>query len=101
MATEIRVPNLGESIVEATVGQWFKQTGDAVSAAEPLVELETDKATVRGPRPGGSVALSSRRQTRRDVCGRCLAGRHQRGGRQGKGGQVQVGSPCASRPRGR
>ena len=38
MATEIRVPNLGESIVEATVGQWFKQAGDAVSAAEPLVE---------------------------------------------------------------
>jgi len=46
MATEIRVPNLGESIVEATVGQWFKQAGDAVSAAEPLVELETDKVNV-------------------------------------------------------
>ena len=55
MATEIRVPNLGESIVEATVGQWFKQAGDAVSAAEPLVELETDKVTVEVPSPASGV----------------------------------------------
>src|SRR5262245_8410582 len=55
MATEIRVPNLGESIVEATVGQWFKQPGDAVSAAEPLVELETDKVTVEVPAPSSGV----------------------------------------------
>ena len=55
MATEIRVPNLGESIVEATVGQWFKQAGDAVSAAEPLVELETDKVTVEVPAPAAGV----------------------------------------------
>jgi 2-oxoglutarate dehydrogenase E2 component (dihydrolipoamide succinyltransferase) len=55
MATEIRVPNLGESIVEATVGQWFKQAGDAVSAAEPLVELETDKVSVEVPAPTSGV----------------------------------------------
>ena len=55
MATEIRVPNLGESIVEATVGQWFKQAGEAVSAAEPLVELETDKVTVEVPAPAAGV----------------------------------------------
>ena len=55
MTTEIRVPNLGESIVEATVGQWFKQAGDAVSAAEPLVELETDKVTVEVPAPTSGV----------------------------------------------
>jgi len=55
MAIEIRVPNLGESIVEATVGQWFKQAGDAVSAAEPLVELETDKVTVEVPAPSSGV----------------------------------------------
>src|SRR5262249_34711450 len=55
MATEIRVPNLGESIVEATVGQWFKQAGDAVWAAEPLVELETDKVTVEVPAPASGV----------------------------------------------
>jgi 2-oxoglutarate dehydrogenase E2 component (dihydrolipoamide succinyltransferase) len=55
MTTEIRVPNLGESIVEATVGQWFKQAGDTVSAAEPLVELETDKVTVEVPAPASGV----------------------------------------------
>src|SRR5665648_1196508 len=55
MATEIRVPALGESVVEATVGQWFKQAGDAVSADEPLVELETDKVTVEVPAPASGV----------------------------------------------
>ncbi|MCC0033295.1 MAG: 2-oxoglutarate dehydrogenase complex dihydrolipoyllysine-residue succinyltransferase [Brucellaceae bacterium] len=51
MATEIRVPTLGESVTEATIGQWFKKVGDAVSADEPLVELETDKVTVEVPSP--------------------------------------------------
>jgi 2-oxoglutarate dehydrogenase E2 component (dihydrolipoamide succinyltransferase) len=55
MATEIRVPALGESVVEATVGQWFKQAGDAVAADEPLVELETDKVTVEVPAPASGV----------------------------------------------
>jgi 2-oxoglutarate dehydrogenase E2 component (dihydrolipoamide succinyltransferase) len=55
MATEIRVPSLGESVVEATVGQWFKQTGDTVVADEPLVELETDKVTVEVPAPVSGV----------------------------------------------
>jgi 2-oxoglutarate dehydrogenase E2 component (dihydrolipoamide succinyltransferase) len=55
MATEIRVPTLGESVVEATVGQWFKQAGDAVSVDEPLVELETDKVTVEVPAPASGV----------------------------------------------
>jgi 2-oxoglutarate dehydrogenase E2 component (dihydrolipoamide succinyltransferase) len=51
MATEIKVPTLGESVTEATVGQWFKQEGDAVLRDEPLVELETDKVTVEVPAP--------------------------------------------------
>jgi 2-oxoglutarate dehydrogenase E2 component (dihydrolipoamide succinyltransferase) len=55
MATEIRVPALGESVVEATVGQWFKQAGDTVSVDEPLVELETDKVTVEVPAPVSGV----------------------------------------------
>ncbi len=46
MATEIKVPTLGESVVEATVTKWFKAVGDAVAVDEPLVELETDKVTV-------------------------------------------------------
>ncbi|XSG81859.1 MAG: 2-oxoglutarate dehydrogenase complex dihydrolipoyllysine-residue succinyltransferase [Methyloligella sp. ZOD6] len=55
MATEIRVPALGESVVEATVGQWFKSAGEAVNADEPLVELETDKVTVEVPAPSAGV----------------------------------------------
>jgi len=49
MATEIKVPVLGESIAEATVGQWFKQVGDAFNVDEPLVELETDKVSIEVP----------------------------------------------------
>ncbi|MEZ5843342.1 MAG: 2-oxoglutarate dehydrogenase complex dihydrolipoyllysine-residue succinyltransferase [Hyphomicrobiaceae bacterium] len=55
MATEIRVPTLGESVTEATVGQWFKKPGDAVKADEPIVELETDKVTVEVPAPSSGV----------------------------------------------
>jgi 2-oxoglutarate dehydrogenase E2 component (dihydrolipoamide succinyltransferase) len=55
MATEIRVPTLGESITEATVGKWFKQPGEAVKADEPLVELETDKVTLEVNAPAAGV----------------------------------------------
>ena len=51
MATEIKVPTLGESVTEATVGQWLKKEGDAVQVDEPLVELETDKVTIEVPAP--------------------------------------------------
>jgi 2-oxoglutarate dehydrogenase E2 component (dihydrolipoamide succinyltransferase) len=53
--TDIRVPTLGESVTEATVGRWFKQPGDAVSVDEPLVELETDKVTIEVPAPAAGV----------------------------------------------
>ncbi|OZB02693.1 MAG: dihydrolipoamide succinyltransferase [Rhizobiales bacterium 39-66-18] len=55
MATEIRVPTLGESVTEATIGKWFKKPGEAVKADEPLVELETDKVTVEVPAPAAGV----------------------------------------------
>ena len=55
MSIEIRVPALGESVTEATVGQWFKAPGDAVKVDEPLVELETDKVTVEVPAPSAGV----------------------------------------------
>ncbi|MBZ5760850.1 MULTISPECIES: 2-oxoglutarate dehydrogenase complex dihydrolipoyllysine-residue succinyltransferase [Rhizobium] len=51
MATEIRVPTLGESVSEATVGTWFKKVGDVIKVDEPLVELETDKVTIEVPSP--------------------------------------------------
>ncbi|MDQ2672594.1 MAG: hypothetical protein M3Y38_07220 [Actinomycetota bacterium] len=43
MAAEIHVPELGESVADATVGRWLKQEGEAVKSGDPLVELETDK----------------------------------------------------------
>lgn len=55
MATEIRVPTLGESVTEATIGKWFKRPGEAVKADEPVVELETDKVTVEVPAPATGV----------------------------------------------
>ncbi|MEK1855791.1 MAG: 2-oxoglutarate dehydrogenase complex dihydrolipoyllysine-residue succinyltransferase [Phyllobacterium sp.] len=57
MATEIRVPTLGESVSEATIGKWFKKVGDAIAVDEPLVELETDKVTIEVPAAAaGSLA---------------------------------------------
>src|SRR5260370_23936424 len=53
--TEIRVPTLGESVTEATIGKWFKHPGDAVAVDEPLVELETDKVTIEVPSPAAGV----------------------------------------------
>ena len=55
MATEIRVPTLGESVSEATIAKWFKKPGDAVKADEPLVELETDKVTLEVPAPAAGI----------------------------------------------
>ncbi|MEZ5851198.1 MAG: 2-oxoglutarate dehydrogenase complex dihydrolipoyllysine-residue succinyltransferase [Hyphomicrobiaceae bacterium] len=55
MAIEIRVPALGESVTEATVGKWLKQPGDAVKVDEPLVELETDKVSVEVPAPAAGI----------------------------------------------
>src|SRR5437868_681877 len=53
--TEIRVPTLGESVTEATIGRWFKKPGDAVAVDEPLVELETDKVTIEVPSPSAGT----------------------------------------------
>ncbi|MGY3448906.1 2-oxoglutarate dehydrogenase complex dihydrolipoyllysine-residue succinyltransferase [Bradyrhizobium sp. USDA 4353] len=53
--TDIRVPTLGESVTEATIGRWFKKAGDAVAVDEPLVELETDKVTIEVPAPSAGT----------------------------------------------
>lgn len=55
MATEVRVPTLGESVSEATIGTWYKKVGDAITVDEPLVELETDKVTIEVPAPKSGV----------------------------------------------
>src|SRR5205814_9254480 len=55
MATEIKVPSLGESITEATVAKWLKRPGEAVAADEPVAELETDKVTLEVPAPASGT----------------------------------------------
>jgi len=55
MATEIRVPALGESVTEATIGRWFKKPGELVRADEPIVELETDKVTLEVNAPASGI----------------------------------------------
>ncbi len=62
----IKVPPLGESIVEATVSRWLKQEGEAVAAGDTLVELETDKVTVEVPATTSGV-LVRRAQKEGDV----------------------------------
>jgi 2-oxoglutarate dehydrogenase E2 component (dihydrolipoamide succinyltransferase) len=52
---DIRVPTLGESVTEASIGRWFKKPGEAVAVDEPLVELETDKVTIEVPSPAAGV----------------------------------------------
>ena len=59
MATEIKVPTLGESVSTATVARWIRKAGDRVAADEPVVELETDKVTVEVPAPAAGVLAIS------------------------------------------
>ena len=74
MATEIKVPTLGESVTSATVARWMKHEGDAVAADEPLVELETDKVTVEVSAPSAGVLSSISRAGGQRGPGRCAAG---------------------------
>ena len=58
MAVQIRVPEMGESVVDARVRRWLKKAGDAVTVGEPLVELETDKVDVEVSAPKTGVLAS-------------------------------------------
>ena len=79
MATEIRVPTLGESVTEATIGQWFKKVGDTVAADEPVVELETDKVTleIRAPESGTLKTIAAEGATAPATIARPRAASHQ------------------------
>ena len=87
--TDIRVPTLGESVTEATVGKWFKQPGDSVAVDEPLVELETDKVTLEVPAPAAGVLVRDRCEKRRD----------RRRRRRARPDQGRRQAPRQSRPR--
>ncbi len=80
MAIEIRVPTLGESITEATVGKWFKKAGDPVQADEALVELETDKVTLEVNAPSAGILSEIAAETGQTVAIGALLGEVSPGG---------------------
>ncbi len=92
MATEIRVPTLGESVTEATIGQWFKKVGDTVAADEPVVELETDKVTIEVPAPAAGVLESITANPGDTVNVGALIGAI------GASGSVAAAAPAAAKP---
>ncbi|MEI8152103.1 MAG: 2-oxoglutarate dehydrogenase complex dihydrolipoyllysine-residue succinyltransferase [Hyphomicrobiales bacterium] len=85
---EIRVPTLGESVTEATIGKWFKKPGEAVAVDEPLVELETDKVTIEVPAPAAGVLSDIAAKDGETVGVGALLGQIKEG----------AGSPAAAKP---
>ncbi len=93
--TDIRVPSLGESVTEATVGKWFKRPGDTVAVDEPLVELETDKVTLEVPAPASGVLSDVAAQEGATVAVGALLGQIKESGASSAKPAVVVG-PAAS-----
>jgi 2-oxoglutarate dehydrogenase E2 component (dihydrolipoamide succinyltransferase) len=93
MATEIKVPTLGESVSEATVGKWFKKVGDQVAADEPLVELETDKVTLEVPAPAAGVIEAIDAADGATVGVGAILGRINAGAASAKGAAAATGRP--------
>src|SRR5579863_1172050 len=92
MATEIKVPTLGESVTEATIARWLKQPGDSVAMDDPLVELETDKVTLEVNAPAaGTLTEVLAGEGANVAVGAVL-------GRIGEGGAVKAAPPAAAKP---
>src|SRR5215470_15937195 len=91
--TDIRVPTLGESVTEATIGKWFKRPGERVSVDEPLVELETDKVTIEVPAPASGVLSEIAVNNGETVAVGALLGQIAEGGAAGKATPVPTGRP--------
>ncbi len=91
--TEIRVPTLGESVTEATIGKWFKHQGDAVAVDEPLVELETDKVTIEVPSPAAGVLAEVAAKDGETVAVGALLGQIRDGAIRDGAGTAPTGRP--------
>jgi len=100
---EIRVPTLGESVTEATIGKWFKQPGDPVAVDEPLVELETDKVTIEVPAPAAGVLGDIAAKDGETVAVGALLGQIKEGAKDGTSASAakpaaKVSAPPAEKP---
>src|SRR5690348_16684338 len=91
---EIRVPTLGESVTEATIGKWFKKPGDPVAADEPVVELETDKVTIEVPAPAAGVLAETAVKEGETVAVGALLGQIT----EGAGGAKPAAAAATGRP---
>jgi 2-oxoglutarate dehydrogenase E2 component (dihydrolipoamide succinyltransferase) len=98
MATEIRVPTLGESVSEATIGKWFKKPGDAVKADEPILELETDKVTLEVNAPAAGVLAEIVAKDGESVGVGALLGSISQGGAGAAGAPAAAPAPAAPAP---
>ena len=96
MATEIRVPTLGESVSEATIGRWFKKAGDTVKADEPIVELETDKVTLEVNAPAAGVLSEIAVKDGETVSPGALLGQIESAASGGKGKTAKTSGPAAA-----
>ena len=91
--TEIRVPVLGESVTEATIGKWFKKPGDSIAVDEPLVEIETDKVTIEVPAPAAGVLAEITAKDGDTVAVGALLGQIKEGATAAKGAPSPTGRP--------
>src|SRR5437763_7094563 len=91
--TEIRVPVLGESVTEATIGKWFKKPGDSIAVDEPLVEIETDKVTIEVPAPAAGVLAEINAKDGDTVAVGALLGQIKEGATAAKAAPSPTGRP--------
>src|SRR5262245_14875951 len=98
MPAEIKVPSLGESVSEATVGKWLKKVGDVVKADEPLVELETDKVTLEVNAPSAGTLAEILVQPGSNIKVGGLLGRVTEGAVAAKPANQQPAAPAAAVP---
>jgi len=97
MATEIKVPTLGESVTEATVAKWLKQAGEDVQADEPLVELETDKVTLEVNAPAAGTLAEQTVAEGETVEVGALLGLLEEGGGAKAAGKGSKGKPAPAK----
>src|SRR3954470_5327253 len=95
---DIRVPTLGESVTEATIGRWFKQPGQAVAVDEPVVELETDKVTIEVPAPAAGVLSDIAAKDGETVAVGAVLGHIEEGAAAAKPAEKADGQPAKAAP---
>ena len=93
MATDVVMPQMGESIAEGTIVRWIKKVGDTVERDEPLFEISTDKVDAEIPSPAAGVLTEIQRQGRRDRSGQ----QRRRGDRRGRRGRGRADAAQRSR----